>query len=71
MRQVRRNPRVRSPSCFPGPTPLCPDRQEGYPGVYNIHSPRVPTREDVELLAWQALLVLPPEQLWVNPDVAG
>jgi 5-methyltetrahydropteroyltriglutamate--homocysteine methyltransferase len=38
------------------------------PGVYDIHSPRVPTREDVELLLGKALAVLAPEQLWVNPD---
>jgi 5-methyltetrahydropteroyltriglutamate--homocysteine methyltransferase len=38
------------------------------PGVYDIHSPRVPTREDVEHLLGKALAVLSPEQLWVNPD---
>jgi methionine synthase II (cobalamin-independent) len=38
------------------------------PGVYDIHSPRVPTREDVEHLLGKALAVLAPEQLWVNPD---
>jgi 5-methyltetrahydropteroyltriglutamate--homocysteine methyltransferase len=38
------------------------------PGVYDIHSPRVPTREDVELMLGKALAVLSPEQLWVNPD---
>ncbi|APW63390.1 5-methyltetrahydropteroyltriglutamate--homocysteine methyltransferase [Paludisphaera borealis] len=38
------------------------------PGVYDIHSPRIPTREDVEHLLGKALAVLSPEQLWVNPD---
>jgi 5-methyltetrahydropteroyltriglutamate--homocysteine methyltransferase len=38
------------------------------PGVYDIHSPRVPKREDVEHLLGKALAVLAPEQLWVNPD---
>ncbi len=38
------------------------------PGVYDIHSPRVPKREDVELLLDKALAVLAPEQVWVNPD---
>jgi 5-methyltetrahydropteroyltriglutamate--homocysteine methyltransferase len=38
------------------------------PGVYDIHSPRVPTREDVEHLLGKAMAVLSPEQLWVNPD---
>lgn len=38
------------------------------PGVYDIHSPRVPsTAEMVELLA-KAKANLSPEQLWVNPD---
>ena len=36
--------------------------------MYDIHSPRVPTREDVEQLLGKALAVLSPEQLWVNPD---
>jgi 5-methyltetrahydropteroyltriglutamate--homocysteine methyltransferase len=38
------------------------------PGVYDIHSPRVPTQEEVEQLLEKALSVLSPEQLWVNPD---
>ncbi len=38
------------------------------PGVYDIHSPRVPsTQEMVELLE-KARAVLDPQQLWVNPD---
>ena len=38
------------------------------PGVYDIHSPRIPqTREMLELLE-KACLVINPEQLWVNPD---
>lgn len=38
------------------------------PGVYDIHSPRVPSKEEmVELLA-KAKAVIPAEQLWVNPD---
>ncbi len=38
------------------------------PGVYDIHSPRVPdTSEMVELLR-KASAVLPPQKLWVNPD---
>ena len=38
------------------------------PGVYDIHSPRVPTREEIEELFRKALTVLRPEQVWVNPD---
>ncbi|CAD7288174.1 5-methyltetrahydropteroyltriglutamate--homocysteine methyltransferase [Campylobacter majalis] len=43
-------------------------KQEVGPGVYDIHSPRVPSvQEQVEQI--KALLeVLPKEQLWINPD---
>lgn len=38
------------------------------PGVYDVHSPAVPTAADIEALLHKALAVLAPEQLWVNPD---
>ncbi|MEY2151915.1 5-methyltetrahydropteroyltriglutamate--homocysteine S-methyltransferase [Rhodanobacter sp. 115] len=38
------------------------------PGVYDIHSPRVPGREEMADLLRLALRVLDPAQLWVNPD---
>ncbi|MBT4989810.1 MAG: 5-methyltetrahydropteroyltriglutamate--homocysteine S-methyltransferase [Rickettsiales bacterium] len=38
------------------------------PGVYDIHSPRVPDVAEMEDLLKKALNVLKPEQLWVNPD---
>lgn len=38
------------------------------PGVYDIHSPRVPKQEEMESLLDKALSVLKPEQIWVNPD---
>jgi len=38
------------------------------PGVYDIHSPRVPTQIEMEQLLDKALKVLRPGQLWVNPD---
>jgi 5-methyltetrahydropteroyltriglutamate--homocysteine methyltransferase len=38
------------------------------PGVYDIHSPRVPSTEEMADLLDEALDVLPAEQLWVNPD---
>jgi 5-methyltetrahydropteroyltriglutamate--homocysteine methyltransferase len=38
------------------------------PGVYDIHSPRVPPAEEMAQLLEAAARVLPPEQLWVNPD---
>ena len=38
------------------------------PGVYDIHSPRVPSIDEMEQLLNKALKVLDPEQIWVNPD---
>jgi 5-methyltetrahydropteroyltriglutamate--homocysteine methyltransferase len=38
------------------------------PGVYDIHSPRVPEDAEIENLLRKALEVLAPRQLWVNPD---
>jgi 5-methyltetrahydropteroyltriglutamate--homocysteine methyltransferase len=38
------------------------------PGVYDIHSPRVPPASEMQDLLEKALEVLKPEQLWVNPD---
>lgn len=38
------------------------------PGVYDIHSPRVPSKEEMVALLVKAKAVIPAEQLWVNPD---
>jgi len=38
------------------------------PGVYDIHSPRVPSKEEMVKLLEKAKAVIPAEQLWVNPD---
>jgi 5-methyltetrahydropteroyltriglutamate--homocysteine methyltransferase len=38
------------------------------PGVYDIHSPRVPSTEEMIELLREAARVLRPEQIWVNPD---
>lgn len=38
------------------------------PGVYDIHSPRIPSREEIEKQIALLLEVLPKEQLWINPD---
>jgi len=38
------------------------------PGIYDIHSPRVPTREEMAALLALAADALPPGRLWVNPD---
>ncbi|MFZ5897095.1 MAG: 5-methyltetrahydropteroyltriglutamate--homocysteine S-methyltransferase [Myxococcota bacterium] len=37
-------------------------------GVYDIHSPRVPSVAEIASLLRAALTVLEPEQVWVNPD---
>ena len=38
------------------------------PGLYDIHSPRVPYVEEMIGLLKKALQVLPRKQVWVNPD---
>ncbi|MDQ7905363.1 5-methyltetrahydropteroyltriglutamate--homocysteine S-methyltransferase [Phytohabitans sp. ZYX-F-186] len=38
------------------------------PGVYDIHSPRVPSAEEVGDLLDAVLKVVPVERVWVNPD---
>ena len=38
------------------------------PGVYDIHSPRVPGVDEMERLLHKAALVIPAAHLWVNPD---
>src|SRR3984885_4016821 len=38
------------------------------PGIWDIHSPRVPSIEEMSGLLDKALQVLPSQQLWVNPD---
>ena len=38
------------------------------PGVYDIHSPRVPSTLDMVRLLQKASAVIPPANLWVNPD---
>jgi 5-methyltetrahydropteroyltriglutamate--homocysteine methyltransferase len=38
------------------------------PGVYDIHSPRVPSEPEMTRLLEKATQVIAPENLWVNPD---
>jgi 5-methyltetrahydropteroyltriglutamate--homocysteine methyltransferase len=38
------------------------------PGVYDIHSPRIPSKKEMVELLEKAKAVLPIDQLWVNPD---
>ncbi len=38
------------------------------PGVWDIHSPRVPSKEEMVELIKAALVNVPADRLWVNPD---
>lgn len=38
------------------------------PGVYDIHSPRVPSADEMAESLRAALRAVPPQRLWVNPD---
>lgn len=38
------------------------------PGVYDIHSPNIPTVAQICLLIEKAAQRIPPERLWINPD---
>ncbi|MFN3938139.1 MAG: 5-methyltetrahydropteroyltriglutamate--homocysteine S-methyltransferase [Gemmobacter sp.] len=38
------------------------------PGIWDIHSPRVPSAESMEALLRKAADVIPADRLWVNPD---
>ncbi|WP_301193755.1 5-methyltetrahydropteroyltriglutamate--homocysteine S-methyltransferase, partial [Helicobacter japonicus] len=43
-------------------------KNEVGPGVYDIHSPRIPSVEELKTQIKALLEVLPKEQLWINPD---
>ena len=48
-------------------------KERGYkgeigPGVYDIHSPRIPSKEEMVEQIEAILEVLPAEKVWVNPD---
>jgi methionine synthase II (cobalamin-independent) len=38
------------------------------PGIYDIHSPRIPSIPELESLISKAAAVIPESQLWINPD---
>ncbi|CAM5298828.1 5-methyltetrahydropteroyltriglutamate--homocysteine S-methyltransferase [Streptomyces narbonensis] len=42
--------------------------REAGPGVYDIHSPRVPSADEAAELLRTGLKAIPAERLWVNPD---
>lgn len=37
-------------------------------GVYDIHSPRIPSVEEMDAILRDSLVVIPKEQFWINPD---
>ncbi|GAX87209.1 5-methyltetrahydropteroyltriglutamate--homocysteine methyltransferase [Lebetimonas natsushimae] len=48
-------------------------KERGYkgeigPGVYDIHSPRIPSKEEIVEQIKAILEVLPKEKVWINPD---
>ncbi|STC68028.1 5-methyltetrahydropteroyltriglutamate/homocysteine S-methyltransferase [Corynebacterium diphtheriae] len=48
-------------------------KEEGYelgvgPGVWDIHSPRVPAQQEIDEFLASALTSVDPHLLWVNPD---
>jgi 5-methyltetrahydropteroyltriglutamate--homocysteine methyltransferase len=38
------------------------------PGIYDIHSPRIPSVTEMEQLMTRAMEVIPVKRLWINPD---
>lgn len=38
------------------------------PGIWDIHSPRVPSEDELERLLKKAAGVIPADRIWVNPD---
>jgi 5-methyltetrahydropteroyltriglutamate--homocysteine methyltransferase len=38
------------------------------PGIYDIHSPNIPSQAEMETLIAKAAQVVPVERLWINPD---
>nr|POE82346.1 putative 5-methyltetrahydropteroyltriglutamate--homocysteine methyltransferase [Quercus suber] len=38
------------------------------PGVYDIHSPRIPSEQEIKDRVSEMLQYLKPDQLWINPD---
>ena len=43
-------------------------RTEVGPGVYDIHSPRVPSKEEIKAAIEKMKARIPVSKLWVNPD---
>ena len=46
----------------------CDFKTEVGPGVYDIHSPRIPSVSEITEALFKMLDRIPKEKLWVNPD---
>ncbi len=46
----------------------CGFKTEVGPGVYDIHSPRIPSVSEIKEALLKMLDEIPKEKLWVNPD---
>lgn len=46
----------------------CNFKTEVGPGVYDIHSPRIPSVEEIKTALRKMLATIPASKLWVNPD---
>jgi 5-methyltetrahydropteroyltriglutamate--homocysteine S-methyltransferase len=46
----------------------CGFKTEVGPGVYDIHSPRIPSAEEIKAALFKMLETIPKEKLWINPD---
>jgi 5-methyltetrahydropteroyltriglutamate--homocysteine methyltransferase len=46
----------------------CGFKTEVGPGVYDIHSPRIPSVDEIKKILFKMLEKIPKEKLWVNPD---
>ena len=63
----RSRPRGRTWSCSAAFGDFAYPNEIG-PGVYDIHSPRVPGVDEIVALLRRAAEVVPADRLWVNPD---
>ncbi len=52
---------------FPHLKTITYDKEIGL-GVYDIHSPRVPSKEEMKQNINRALQTIKPSQFWINPD---
>ncbi|MDR1606418.1 MAG: 5-methyltetrahydropteroyltriglutamate--homocysteine S-methyltransferase [Streptococcaceae bacterium] len=43
-------------------------RTQNGPGVYDIHSPRIPSIDEIEAVIRRILTKVPLEKVWINPD---